>query len=446
MMGRMNVADYNIDSDPMTLMANAHRCRELSTNHVLMHSEQWKGMSPKGQEIWDQCSDEDKAVMLSKPATVVTRLNQPSNKHEPSSHKVNVHDTTVYDSIVAKAHLLDYEEATDDAEDDAKDDAIRTEIDKSNDEGDQTLHAFLASRGNNSSPADVRNVLSTSSKRAPSKLPKDHRANAHVTYTVDKCHMDKPRLLIDHGSNGGIAGADICIISSTCRTVNVQGISEHQVTNVKIVTAGGGVQMQKGPVIMIFNQYAHIGTGKNIHSSVQLEEFGLKVNERSVRVPGGLQHIKMPDGYVYPTRIKYGLLYVALRPYTDDEWEMLPHVHWTCNSDWDPAIFNHEFDDNDDEWDDPVMDHRDLLDKVGNYCNRQGVDAGEAHSSRQIEVTISRLHFQARQVRSGEQDWETLRHLFGWAKHYKDAYGLSSWGDTIDKNGGYRADHGGRQV
>ena len=132
---------------------------------------------------------------------------------------------------------------------------------------------------------------------------------------VDKCHMDKPRSLIDHGANGGIAGAD--------------------------------------------------------------------------------------------------------------EWETLPHIHWTRDSDWDPAIFNHEFGDNDDEWDDPVMDHRDPFDEGGNYRNRQGIDAGEVHSSRQIEVTISRLHFQARQVRPGEQDWETLCRLFGWAKHYKDAYGVS---------------------
>ena len=303
-----NEANFNIDSDPMTLMANAHRRRE----------------------IWDQYSDEDKAVMLSKPATVVMRPNQPSNERElsksatgvmrrdqlsnereRSSHKVNVHDTTVYDSIVANAHLLDYGEATDDAEDDA----VRTEVDKSNDEEAQTLHGFLASHGNNSSPADVRNVLSTLLKRVPGKLPKDHQANAHITYAMDKCHMDKPGSLIDHGANGGMAGAD--------------------------------------------------------------------------------------------------------------EWEMLPHVHWTRDSDWDPAILNHEFGDNDDEWDDPVMDHRDLLDKVGNYRNRQGVDAGEVHSSRQIDVTISRLHFQARQVRPGEQDWETLCRLFGWAKHYKDAYGVS---------------------
>ena len=89
---------------------------------------------------------------------------------------------------LSKAHLLDYGEATDDAEDDA----VGTEVDESNDEGDQTLHAFLASRGNNPSPADVRNVLSTSLKRVPGKLPKDHHANAHITYAMDKCHMDKP--------------------------------------------------------------------------------------------------------------------------------------------------------------------------------------------------------------------------------------------------------------
>ena len=72
-----------------------------------------------------------------------------------------------------------------------------------------------------------------------------------------------------------------------------------------------------------------------------------------------------------------------------DEWETLPHIHWTRNLDWDPAIFNHKVGDNDDEWDDPVMDYRDLFDKVGNYRNRQGIDTGEVHSSRQIEVAIS---------------------------------------------------------
>ena len=225
------------------------------------------------------------------------------------------------------------------------------------------------SRGDNSSPADIRNMLSTSSKRAPTRQSKDRQANAHVTYMVDKHHMDKPGSLIDRGANGGVA-ADVRVFATTDRAVNVQGISEHQVTDLKIVSAGGVVQTQKGPVIAIFNQYAHIGTGKTIHSSIQLEEFGLKVNEKSVQVPGGLQRIETPDGYVHPIRIKDGLPYVALRPYTDEEWDTLPHVHWTRDSDWDPAIFDHEFDD-DEEWYDTVMDQGDLFDNVGDYHHRK---------------------------------------------------------------------------
>ena len=104
---------------------------------------------------------------------------------------------------------------------------------------------------------------------------------------------------------------------------------------------------------------------------------------------------------------------------------MLPRFRWNRDLDWDLAIFDHEFDGNDDAWHDTVMDHRDFFGKVGKYCNRQSVDAGEVQSSHQIRVTINRLHFQARQVRPGEQDWETLRHLFGWAEHYKDACGVS---------------------
>ena len=271
-------ANYNIDSNPVTLMANAHRCRGLSENHVLMHTEQWKSVSPDGQKIWDQLSDADKAVILKRPAANLSRLNCPSNEHKPGSHKANVHDTTMYNFIAANVHLLDYGEAPDNA----REDSIETEVDKSCDEEAQTLHAFLTSRGNNSSPADIHNLLSMSLKRAPSQPLKDRQANAHITYTVDKHHTDKPRLLIDCGANGGVAGADVHVITSTHRAVNIQGISEHQVTNLKILTTGGVVQTQKGPVIAIFNQYVHIGMGKTIHSSVQLEGFGLEVNDRSV--------------------------------------------------------------------------------------------------------------------------------------------------------------------
>ncbi len=44
-------------------------------------------------------------------------------------------------------------------------------------------------------------------------------------------------------------------------------------SNLPIVTVGGVVQSQHGPVIVIMNQYAYTGQGKTIHSSGQLEWF-----------------------------------------------------------------------------------------------------------------------------------------------------------------------------
>ena len=143
---------------------------------------------------------------------------------------------------------------------------------------------------------------------------------------MGKCRAHKHGALIDRGANGGVAGADVRVIETTHRAVNVQGVSDNQVTDLKIVTAAGVVQTQHGPVIAIFHQYAHLGTGKTIHSSFQLEEFGLEVDKTPIQLPRGLQRIKTLDGYVHPIRIKGGLPYISLRPYTDMEWETLPHV------------------------------------------------------------------------------------------------------------------------
>ena len=58
--------DYTIDSDPITLMANAHKHREMSASRVLTHQDQWNGMQPEGQKIWDQLLGEDKFAILKK--------------------------------------------------------------------------------------------------------------------------------------------------------------------------------------------------------------------------------------------------------------------------------------------------------------------------------------------------------------------------------------------
>ena len=148
-------------------------------------------MSPEGQKIWDQLSEEDKAVILKKaPTSNSTKPSCSTIHRKPNSHKVNIHETSVYDFIMANACQLDYGEQGTEVEEGIADvEATGPPYDEA-----QTLHAFLASRGNDASPADLRNVLSTSSKRASDK---PRQANTHLTYTVGKHHADKPSALID---------------------------------------------------------------------------------------------------------------------------------------------------------------------------------------------------------------------------------------------------------
>ena len=281
-------------------------------------------MSPEGQKIGDQLSEEDNAVILNKKPTSNSMKPPCSfNNQKPHSRKVNIHKTSVYDFIMANAHQLEHGERDTNVEDDT----MGVEDTGPPDDEAQMSHAFIASHGNDASPADLRIVLSTSSKRAADK---PRQANTHLTYSVGKHRADKPGALIDRGANSGIAGADIHVIEMTHPAVNVQGITDHQVTNLKIVTAGSVVQMQHGLVMAILHQYAHLGTGKTIHSSIQLKEFGLQVDENPIWVPGGLSASRP-----HPILIKEGFPYVSLWPYTDTEWETLPHIVWTRNSDWD---------------------------------------------------------------------------------------------------------------
>ena len=179
-------------------------------------------MSPEGQKIWDQLSEEDKAVILKKaPTSNSMKPSCSTIRRKPNSHKVNIHETSVYDFIMANAHQLDHGEQDADAEDDAPD----VEAASPPEDEAQMLHAFLASHGNDASPADLRNVLSTSSKRAADK---PRQANTHLTYSVGKHRADKPSALIDRGANGGVAGADVCVIEMMHRAINVQGVSDHQ--------------------------------------------------------------------------------------------------------------------------------------------------------------------------------------------------------------------------
>ena len=66
------------------------------------------------------------------------------------------------------------------------------------------------------------------------------------------------------------------------------------------------------------------------------------VNDKSLKVSGGLQRIQTFDGYVTPMSVHAGLPYVTMRPFTDHEWDTLPHVLWTADEDWDPSVLDYD--------------------------------------------------------------------------------------------------------
>jgi hypothetical protein len=100
--------------------------------------------------------------------------------------------------------------------------------------------------------------------------------------------------------------------------VDIQGIDNHRINKIPIVTAGGVINTQKGPVIAIMHQYASTGKGKSIHSCVQLETYKQTVDDKSSKV-GGNQCIETLDGYVIPLNIRSGLWYMFICPYTNQE-------------------------------------------------------------------------------------------------------------------------------
>ena len=141
----------------------------------------------------------------------------------------------------------------------------------------------------------------------------------NISYTVSAFKaIQGQAFLVDRGANGGVAGADVQIIAKTKRNVDIQGIDNHRITDILIVTAGGVVNTQRGEVIAILHQYAYTGKGKSIHSSRQMKSFKQLVYDKSIKV-GSKQRIETTDGYIIPINFRNGLPFINLRPYKDKE-------------------------------------------------------------------------------------------------------------------------------
>ena len=178
--------------------------------------------------------------------------------------------------------------------------------------------------------------------------PFTYEINASTTYRVSQSNYIKRKVaLIDHGSNGSLSGSDVRVISQVDdRKVNVEGIDNHQLTDIPLVTAAEVIITQKGPVIAIMNQYAYINRGHTIHSSGQLEAFGTIVHVKA-KPNGGHQFIIAKGCYVIPLNVHHGLVYMYMRPPTDKELDgpnQLPQIILTSDLEWNPSSIDFEYD------------------------------------------------------------------------------------------------------
>ena len=274
--------------------------------------------------------------------------------------------------------------------------------------------------------SDISNVLSV--KRSRQIQVCQRYLFQHANHTNQQ--------LVDRGANGGLAGSDMHVIHKTHRKINIQGIDNHEVTGLDVVTAATLLNTSQGKVIGIFNEYAYLGKGSSIHSSGQLEWFKNNVDEKSVK-GGGTQLITTLDGYSVPLLIKDGLAYAtSLGKPTDQDMDKYPHVFFTSPDEWDHSVLDH---------DPPRLDGLDpsqvpdqpfcdpMFDAYGDFNERIIanlnilLDAPPEDCGSYTEISsvfTANLHQSSPQ----EPDWNALRPFFAWTSpsSIKDTFNVTT--------------------
>ena len=166
--------------------------------------------------------------------------------------------------------------------------------------------------------------------------------NAHITYHVAQANQAEHGSLADRGAHGGLAGADVRVLSTSSRKCTVTGIDSHEIPGLDLVQCAALVQTNHCMDNLIMNEYAYYGRGHSIYFSGQIECYTNIVDDKSVQV-GGQQRIVTIDGYSMPLICKGGLMYLELQGIPrDKDLQTYPSVHLTSPHKWDPSILDYE--------------------------------------------------------------------------------------------------------
>ena len=274
--------------------------------------------------------------------------------------------------------------------------------------------------------SDISNVLSV--KRPPQIQVCQCYLFQHANHTNQQ--------LVDHGANGGLADSHMHVIYRTYRKINIQGIDNHEVTGLDVVTAATLLNTPQGKVIGIFKEYAYLWKGSSIHSSGQLEWFQTNVDETSVKV-GGTQLITTLDGYSVPLLIKDGVAYAtSLGRSTDQDMDTYPHVFITSPDEWDPSQVP------DQPFGDPMFDaYGDFNEPIiANLNTLFDAPPGDCGSYTGISsVFTANLHQSSPQ----EPDWNTQCQFLAWTSpsSTKDTFNVTTRHGTAPHTQDYIKKH-----
>ena len=266
-------------------------------------------------------------------------------------------------------------------------------------------------------PTDIQNVMSVShAKNNISSHDSSRHIQIHQRYVFTRVNQSNHHL-IDRGANGGLAGADMRVIHTTPRKINIVGIDDHELTGLNVVTAAALLDTQQGPIIGVFHEYAHLGKGRSIHAAGQMEWVNCQVDDRSQHV-GGAQNSQTSEGYVIPLSIESGLVYMhSIRIPTDQDLQNYPHVFFTSPDIWDASVLDHEItpsllEDINQHSDDSLLQgsifdeygelHHRAIQTLNIFCDLPSLPPGEP-------ITHAHLH----DSKPAEEDWKSLRPYFG---------------------------------
>ena len=173
--------------------------------------------------------------------------------------------------------------------------------------------------------------------------------HTHLFSHVAQAKQAQHGSLVDRGTNGGLAGSDVRILSKSSRKCTVTWIDQHQINGLDIVQCVASVNTNHGYVNLIMNEYPYYGKGHTIHSSGQIEWHKNMVDDKSVKV-GGTQRITTLDGYAFPLKCTRELMYLSiLGKSTDEELVKYPSVHLTSIHEWDPSVLDYSHPEGDGE-------------------------------------------------------------------------------------------------